>query len=202
MSDRTGEKTTSTAPGEDESRSPVIPVASVPSGSTGAGVPYTQLRNSYNQMKTQALFLEYNYHRESTDPAPFTLQPTDYKGKTSLKRLYLDCSDPTEYEFAIRVFGDWPHWQRLAGAPFFRPHIEQWRDELEIKLRSEAIRTVKNASDKADITSAKWLAEKRWERTGGKRGRPSNEEVQREKKRLASIGAEIEEDAGRIFGDD
>jgi hypothetical protein len=148
---------------------------------------------------TKALFWE---ERHPDYTPSFTLRDEDRteNGVTypSLKRIYLEYSDPTEYSFAIEVIGSWDHWQTLAKSFVFRPYIQKWRDELEVKLRSEALRamreTAKHEGSKG-TTAAKYLAEKGWEK---KAGRPSNAEIERQKKIHSGITSEIEADAERL----
>lgn len=164
------------------------------------GIPLDRLVGANGRRKTQSLFLEHNYHKEKTDPSVYTLKDRDHRDKISLKRLYMDCEDPTEYLFAQAAFGSWEHWQILKSAPFFQPYALAWAEELEIKLRSEALLTVKrDALD--NPTSAKWLAEKGWEKPERtQRGRPSKKELEREKKQRQQVHQALEEDASRLFG--
>tara|TARA_R100001086_G_scaffold250107_1_gene193953 strand:+ start:27882 stop:28397 length:516 start_codon:yes stop_codon:yes gene_type:complete len=164
---------------------------------TKYGVPLSQLAGSNGKRKTAALFLENNYHRESEDPAPFTLKDRDHRGKISLKRIYMECEDPTEYMFSQAAFGSWEHWEVLKNSTFFKPYAEAWKKELETKIRAEAILTIRQDA-LHNPTSAKWLAEKGWEPKATK-GRPSKAEVDRERKRLAEQADTLESDAGRIF---
>ena len=169
---------------------------------TVAGIDRDRLVASNGKRKTQSLFLEHNYHREKTDPSVFTLKERDHGDKLSMKKLYMDCEDPTEYLFAQAAFGSWDHWQILKNAPFFQPYAEAWAEELELKLRSEALLTVKQDA-LTNPTSAKWLAEKGWDKPErAKRGRPSKQELEQEKERRVKVSKALEEDAARLFGGD
>lgn len=61
----------------------------------------TKMKDTQGRPLTQSLFLEPNYN---VDYAYYTMDDDDknFKGKVypSLKRLYLEMEDPTEYEFA------------------------------------------------------------------------------------------------------
>jgi hypothetical protein len=116
----------------------------------------------------------------------------------SLKLLYLECNDPTEYTFANEYLGGWEHWQRLQGNSEINEYIITWREELEVKLRSMAVRAMMQtavAEGSKGTTAAKWLADKGWT---DRRGRPSKAEVERQKKIHANIKDEIAEDAERL----
>lgn len=162
-------------------------------------IDYSKLKDDKQRLRTQSLFYELNGIKD----AIFTLKEDDYEahGKklVSLKKLYLEIADPTEYEFAKTVFGSWKHWQRLCANAIIRPYIDEWREELEIKIRSQAIKSIlQTARDEGSkgTQAAKWLAEGKWQGTG--RGRPSKEEVERTKRIHAGIKDEIDEDFERL----
>lgn len=103
----------------------------------------TKLRDSRGHPLTQSLFLEIDYNSEA---AIYTLKDDDHtlNGKTylSLKRLYLECEDPTEYDFAKKYLLGWSHWKRLQENKTIRKHIDEWREELEYQIRSQAVRDI------------------------------------------------------------
>lgn len=147
--------------------------------------------------KTLSLFLEIAYDKD----AIFTLKGYDhvYEGKTyySLKKLFLEASDPTEYEFATKYLADWDHWQKMCNNKLIAQHIEKWRYELELKLRAEGVQwVIKSARKKQNWLAAKFLAEKGWETRLA--GRPSKDEVERELKIQADIQNEYSDDLDRI----
>lgn len=130
---------------------------------------------------TQGLFLEVGYN---TQYAVYTLEDEDksYKDNLypSLKKLYLACGDPTEYTFAKKYLLNWQHWKRLNENKLLREHFDDWRDELEVSIRSEAFMTIldQSAAEQGAFQSAKWLADRGWEKQ--KVGRPSKQEQVRE----------------------
>lgn len=164
---------------------------------TAYGVPISQLVGSNSKRKTSALFLENNYHRESEDPAPYTLKENDHNGKISLKRIFMECEDPTEYLFSIAAFNSWEHWQVLKNSKFFQPYYEKWVEEMEARLQAEAILTIREDA-RTNATSARWLAEKGW-RAKSTKGRPSKAEVDRQLKALTKDKDVMEGDGARIF---
>jgi len=150
------------------------------------------------QYKTQVIFLEVNYNEEE---AVYTLDGEDktYKGVTypSLKRLYLEMEDPTEYLFATKYLYDWDHWQRIVNNKMLFRHIEKWREELQLSLKAEGIRSMLDlASEGKSFQAGKYLAECGWEE--GKRGRPSKEEVERAAKREADRISEFDADVATL----
>ncbi len=157
-----------------------------------------QMQDTTGRPLTQGLFLEVNYG----DFAVYSLKEVDHvhNGKTylSLKRLYLECADPTEYEFATTYLLGWKHWQRLCDNKMLRVHIDEWRDELEIKLRAKAIKYILETSSGpvANFQASKWVADRGWAVRGA--GRPSKADVEREKKIQAGISDEYSADIVRL----
>lgn len=147
---------------------------------------------------TQSLFLEIGYSAS----ALFTLKDNDfeYEGRylPSIKKLYLEIADPTEYEFATSVLLGWGHWQRICDNKVLRKHIDEWRVELEVKLRSRGVKAAIFAANGGNYQAAKWLADRGWDTRGA--GRPSKAEVEREIKIQAGIENEYTADVIRLRG--
>lgn len=142
----------------------------------------------------QGLFLEDRYN---TGTAFYTYDGIDkeYKGKLypSLKRLYLEHSDPVEYDFANTYLYDWPHWQRLCRNKTVSAEIDKWREELSLKLMSEGVLSMINlAVEKESYQASKYLADRGWDVKD--KGRPSKEAVEGELKKRADIASEYDED--------
>ena len=161
----------------------------------------SKLRDSRGRPLTQSLFLEVGYN---TEFAVYTLKDDDheYEGKVypSLKKLYLAHEDPTEYDFACTYLLGWQHWQRIVRNRVFSKTIEEWREELELKVRSQAVREIliQSASDKG-FQAAKWIADKGWDKRTA--GRPSNADIERETKVQAKINEEYNADVVRLIND-
>ena len=153
--------------------------------------------DSMGKMRTQSLFLELGYG----DEAVFTLKDEDHElnGKkyVSLKRLYLETEDPTEYVFAKNHLLGWKHWQRMCENKIIAKHIQEWREELEVKLRSQAILDAIQEARKGHFQAAKWVADRGWATRGA--GRPTKAEVEHEKKVQARISDEYGDDVVRMF---
>ena len=129
----------------------------------------TQLRTSQGKLRTRALFWELSYFEP--EHVIFTLRENDLEknGKTytSLRKLYLSycVSDPTEYTFAWAVFGSWDTWQQLSRSNYVKKDIESWRKEVEVKIKSEAIRSIANEmrdGGRSSFGAAKLLLERGW----------------------------------------
>ena len=141
--------------------------------------------DSMNRPITQSLFLELGYR----DSSIYTLKDEDFthKGKNypSIKKLYLEIGDPTEYEFAEQCFINWAHWQRICENKAVLAYIQGWRDELEVKIRSVAVKQAMAHAASGSYPAAKWISDRGWKTRGA--GRPSAEEVQRETKIAARV---------------
>ena len=149
---------------------------------------------------TQGLFLEAVY---DIDQAIFTLKEEDYmyKGKLfySIKKLYLDCEDVTEYEFALTYFLSWGHWQRICRNKNMSGKIDQMREELELQIRAKAIKNIIEIKPSSkSFQSIKWLSEGGWKRTSP--GRPKKEETEREKNIRNNLKEEFKDDIDRMSG--
>jgi len=161
-----------------------------------------KFKDTMGRFRTQSLFFELKY--EGYDPL-FTLKDKDHEVAgvvyRSLRELYLMYADPTEYSFAMGVFGSLKCWYKIAGNKELSIYINQWREDLEVKLRSEGVMAIRDlATDegsKSRLAAAKWLAEKGWE--GKARGRPSKQELAKNSKTKTRVEEAISNDYERIF---
>jgi hypothetical protein len=60
---------------------------------------------------TKALFLETYVYDKNT--VLYTLKSEDTPDFPSLRNLYLNEEDPSEYVFANKYFANWEHWSKL-----------------------------------------------------------------------------------------
>ncbi len=130
---------------------------------------YEQLKGSNGKPRTKSLFYELSYN----DPvySLFTLKERDIEahGKhyVSLQQLYVAMvpNDPTEYEFALTVFGSWEVWKAISSAPQVKAHVARWRAEVEVKVKSEAIKAIAEemkSNGRSSFSAAKLLLDKGW----------------------------------------
>lgn len=133
---------------------------------------------------TRGLFLETSYMDQSS--VLFTLKDEDdsVRNLPSLYKLYMACEDLTEYDFATTHLGGWDHWQQIVTSAFFKPYITKWRKEMEIKIKSQALKALREeaaSGGKSSFAANKFLVEKGWiERPEGKRGRPTKDEIKQD----------------------
>ncbi|MDB4302068.1 hypothetical protein N9924_00730 [bacterium] len=163
-------------------------------------VDKSKLLDSMGRPLTQSLFLEIGY---KFDFAVYSLKDSDhhYRGEVypSLKRLYLAHEDPTEYDFATTYLLGWNHWKRLNDNKVLRKHFDEWREELELKLRSQAVRDIMDqcANEGGSFQAAKWLADRGWDKRAA--GRPSKSEQDKESRIQERIDDEFKDDVVRMF---
>lgn len=167
----------------------------------------SQAKDDRNVMRTTSLFWEVRKDRaEDADFIPlFSLKEEDHEVNGhyffSLKKIYLsyDHVPSLEYDFAKDVFGSWEHWLKLTKSSM-RHEFQSWRDELDVRIKAEALRGLMQASrapDARGVTAAKYLADKGY---AEKRvaGRPSSGEVERQKKIAVDVQDRLSEDMARL----
>lgn len=159
-----------------------------------------RLLDSEGRPLTQSLFLELGYTQYSV----YTLKEYDYAYKgvnyPSLKRLYLQEEDVTEYEFATKHLLGWKHWKRLCENKQIRKHVDEWREELELKIRAQAIRDMQTlcASENGNFSAAKFLADRGWEKRAP--GRPTKLDKEKEDRLADRLSEEFSADVIRMKG--
>jgi hypothetical protein len=151
-----------------------------------------------NKWRTYSLFWE---HRQKGYDYYWTLKDKGTEELPSLKEIYMSYrhAPEFEYEFAQEVIGSWPHWQKLCRSGL-KNYIAAWREELDVKLKAEAIRGAINVSkegesDSSRLQANKWLADKGYAPT---RGRPSKLEKAQKLAQDAAVSSEIEDDLARV----
>jgi uncharacterized protein Usg len=167
-------------------------------------IPKYPKKDKMSRFRTLSLFVEMHKGQDNPDLKPvFTLGTEDKGEHISLRKIYLEISDPTEYEFALHVFGSWQHWDKLRQAQWFRKYLDRWRDELEVKLKSQAVgrmRQISNSPATQALAASKFLIDRGWIDKESKRGRPSKEEKERIQKQDAEVKERVDEDFERVIG--
>lgn len=123
----------------------------------------------------------------------------------SLRRLYVELEDPTEYLFAQTYLDGWDHWKKLSSASFFQDHLREWREELDVRLRAKAlvrIRKRAEESSKDGLSADKILLQGGWKLPEEKStvGRPTKEKIKEEADKLFKERTIYDEDFDRIIG--
>lgn len=154
-------------------------------------------RNSNNVLKLRSLFLETG----GGENAVYSLKDQDQGEYRSLKRLYLETDDPTEYRFYTVYLDGLKHWEALCAAKWFKPYVAQWRKELLVRLQSQALVAIRQEAaneGKNSFAANKYLLEKGWEASPNPRGRPTKQEISDAAQTLALDEKRIAEDYERL----
>lgn len=155
-----------------------------------------------NQRYLKALFFEMTGSDKST--VLYTLKDVDHEGYPSLYRLYMELDDPTEWEVAQQLMDGWEHWEMLCACGWFKPFVERWRKELQLRMMSKALVRIKSEAktgSKESFGANKYLLEKGWEpKETSKygRGRPSKDEIKKAAEEIAKAGEQLTEDYKRL----
>lgn len=165
----------------------------------------SRFRNASGAILTSRLFLETNQGYANPEGVLYTLRREDYKGYPSLYRLYMALEDPLEFDFANTFFDSFEHWEQICATAWFQEYIYQWRKELDLKLRSRALRTIRDLSkdgvgNKA-FEASKFLLTDGWNKGSKdepKRGRPSKSDIKRAANEIASDSSLLREDLERL----
>ena len=164
------------------------------------------MKDKGGRYRTISLFWELRKEEvEENYPPIFTIKDYDHTVKgvlyPSLKKIYMSYEHIPgfEYEFAQDVFGSWDHWVKMTtGLRLISDTIKEWRTEVDIRIKSNAIKAILNASMEGDakgLQAARYLADKGYSQL---RGRPSKDEVEREKKIAAGVSKDLESDMERL----
>lgn len=164
-----------------------------------------KFRNSMNTRLTKGLFYELS---EDHTQDVYTLKDQDHlvgeKLYPSLYRLYMEAEDLLEYNFANTHLDGWEHWTMITGATWFKPYLDRWRKELELKVRSDALQRLREdalSNSKSAQLSNRFLLERGWDLEVGKgRGRPSKAEIKQAAKEAAEQKTTFEADYNRLVG--
>jgi hypothetical protein len=110
--------------------------------------------------------------------------------------VFIKLGDMTEYKAAMQLCGSWLEWQRLKNDwKAFNTYIAEWKEELEVKLRSESVEKIielAKGDDPKALQAAKFISEGGW-------NRPSKAETNKAAKELAQAASETKEEEARIL---
>jgi hypothetical protein len=132
----------------------------------------------------------------------YTLKERDHEGYASLKRLYMEIGDLTEYRFATQCLDGLEHWDMLCNCNWFKPYVEKWRRELSLKIQSTALANILEETlrdSPAKFSANKYVLEQGWApKTRNKAGRPSKEAIREAAEDHLSMNRRLEADMDRL----
>jgi hypothetical protein len=127
----------------------------------------------------------------------YTLKDREHEGFPSLYLAYMAMEDLTEYEFANKYLEGWEHWVMLTNCAWFKPYVERWRKELDLKIKARYLKGIKQeaaSGSRNALGAMKYLLERGWE-PKEKHPKISKEDVLKEEKKLEET---LQEQAERV----
>lgn len=156
-------------------------------------------KSGAGKLLTRGLFYETAL---SKDTVRYTLKNQDHMGFPSLRRLYLETDDPSEYDFATTHLDGLDHWDQLCQCRWFEPFLKAWRRELDLRQKARALLRIKEeaqSGSKNSFAANKYLLERGWEGDEPKRrGRPTKAEVRAAATEEAQATRRLDDDLQRI----
>lgn len=140
---------------------------------------------------------------EMEEAAPFWLNE-NRKGDSRLvlREKFLELEDPTGYEVSMFFFGCYDQWEAmLQNCRWFRRSVDEWKEELAIKLKARALRKIAEISQSESsqaFQAAKFLAKEEYKEKP-KAGRPSKTQIQGELTKAVELAQADNEDLQRIL---
>ena len=127
-----------------------------------------KFKDTINRFRTVSLFKE---TAKSSEFVIFTMEEA--------RVLFVASDDPTGYKFATEHLGGWKHWLELRESNPVNKYIEQWLDELDVKLRSMALgNMLKLSQGDKGYQANKFLVDGGWKQKTA--GRPTKAAIQKE----------------------
>jgi hypothetical protein len=117
--------------------------------------------------------------------------------------LFVELEDLTEYKPALQLVGDWRKWNQLKRDwPTFGSFVEEWKEEVRVKLTSEALQKIQlmaKGNDPKALQASRFIAEAGDQRAGAKKGRPSKADREKAATEIARAAGETAEERQRIL---
>lgn len=129
----------------------------------------------------------------------YTLKNEDHEGFPSLRRLYMEISDETEFKVADTLFGGWPHWKKLLQCSWFLEYLQEWREELRVKTTSLSLSKLILAAEKGDAKVNQYLLDRELRLSRSSVGRPTKAKIKQEAALLVQAQDDIKEDLKRLL---
>ena len=91
----------------------------------------------------------------------------------------------SEYDAAMLLVGSWHHWLRLKECNWFKPHVESWEKEREIREIALGKKILIEEAEAGNVSAARVL----YGQSKAKKGRPSKQD----KAKLSREDADLDE---------
>lgn len=114
------------------------------------------------------------------------------------REVFVNTLDPTEYQGGIALVGSWSSWLKFKRnwPSFQRLYLDDWLEEIEIRLKSIAIKSLTADALTNGGAAAKFIAEGKYKER--KAGRPSKESVIKQTRIDAELEKRIANDRERL----
>lgn len=125
---------------------------------------HEQLHSTQGHRLTRSLFKE---TAKGADQPVMTLARYPKDDLVQLAPIFIEyvTEDPSEYEFALHVFGNFAHWKLIAESTWMQPYLEEWRMETDVRRKSSSFRRVyeeATSDGRSAYQAAKYLIEEPW----------------------------------------
>jgi hypothetical protein len=151
------------------------------------------IRGESGKLLSVGLFRETS---NDTEAAVFCLNSEGNKTQPSLYQIYRQYDDPTEYTFAMEVFGEFRAWKQISENPRIKPWVDSWREEMEARIRSEGIEQLRKQAENGSTAAARWIGEAGWKPK--KTGPKPKAEAEKEERVQAGIADHVKEHLSRL----
>lgn len=145
-----------------------------------------QIYSSMGHAKTRNLILEFSSSAEVRAKTIFSVSDNPHPEKIPLKTLYMSLvvDDPTEVAFAEEVFGSVSFWENLCNLTLFKPYLERWRKEADLRRKKKAFQAIIETATSKEVSAtrlsaAKYLIDEPW-KTGDRKARKESKQTTQE----------------------
>ena len=118
-----------------------------------------------------------------------------WKHTDDARKAFIECADPTGVVFADKYLGGYEHWLAVKASKGLEVTIASWEEELEARMRSEALIGIK-AMALDSFQASKFLMDRGWAKKGA--GRPTKEAVAKETRVQSKMAVSYLNDVKRI----
>lgn len=112
------------------------------------------------------------------------------------RQRFVECGDMLGISFADKYLGGYQHWKAVQNSAALKGHIAEWKEELEVRIRSKELERIAGMAGDGQFQASKFLMDRGWDKRVA--GRPSNEEVERQTKVDARVAKEFQGHVSRI----
>ena len=146
-------------------------------------VPKSEIKGEGAQVRTKSLFADVIAEESNYKPVYYLKKEVSDANYIALKEIYLALEDPTEFYFATLCFYNYAQWEIICDLAWAKNIVSQWRKELALKLRAQAVDEIykmtldsSGTKETSKLAALKWLADSGYVNKLDKRKRSTKEE--------------------------